>query len=81
MIRRGTHGIAGAKENESVGPLRRFASSSDWVRIVEGIDRTVPVVVEPAAVKPLMPNAVRADADILALAEWPAEQLRLVVER
>jgi hypothetical protein len=25
-----------------------------------------------------MPNTVRTVADILALAEWPAEQLRLV---
>jgi hypothetical protein len=28
-----------------------------------------------------MPNTVRTVADILALVEWPAEQLRLVVER
>jgi hypothetical protein len=48
---------------------------------LEGIDRNVPVAVEPAAAKLLMPNAVRADADIIAPAEWPAEQLRLVVER
>jgi hypothetical protein len=27
-----------------------------------------------------MPNTVRTVANILALAEWPAEQLRLVVE-
>ena len=36
------------------------------------------VTVEPAAAKLLMPNAVRAVADILALAKWPAERLRLV---
>jgi hypothetical protein len=29
----------------------------------------------------LAPSAVRTVADMLALAEWPAEQLRLVVER
>jgi hypothetical protein len=45
------------------------------------LDRNVPVAVEPAAAKLLMPNTVRTVADILALAEWPAEQLRLVVER
>jgi hypothetical protein len=28
-----------------------------------------------------MPNTVRAVADILALVEWRAEQLQLVVER
>jgi hypothetical protein len=33
------------------------------------------------AAKLLMPNTVRTVAEILALAEWPAEQLRLVVER
>jgi hypothetical protein len=48
---------------------------------LEGIERNVPVVVEPAAAKLLMPNTVRTVADILAFAEWPAEQLRLVVER
>ena len=37
--------------------------------------------VEPAAAKLLMPNTVRAVADILNLPMWPAEQLRLVVER
>jgi hypothetical protein len=47
---------------------------------LEGIDRTVPVAVEPAAAKLLMPGTVRTVADILALAERPAEQLRLVVE-
>jgi hypothetical protein len=41
----------------------------------------VPVAVQPAAAKLLMPNTVRTVADILALAAWPAEQLRLVVER
>ena len=48
---------------------------------LEGIERNVPVVVEPAAAKLLMPNTVRTVADILAIAEWPAERLRLVVER
>ena len=48
---------------------------------LEGIDRNVPVAIEPAAAKLLMPNTVRTVADILALTEWPAEQLRLVVER
>ena len=48
---------------------------------LEGIDRNVPVAVEPAAAKLLMPNTVRTVADILALVEWPADQLRLVVER
>ena len=48
---------------------------------LEGIDRDVPVTVEPAAAKLLMPDTVRTVAEILALAEWPAEQLRLVVER
>ncbi|MGA8651887.1 MAG: hypothetical protein WB677_14955 [Xanthobacteraceae bacterium] len=48
---------------------------------LEGIDRNLPVTVEPAAAKLLMPNTVRTVADILALPEWPAEQLRLVVER
>jgi hypothetical protein len=33
------------------------------------------------AAKLLMPNTVRTVADILALAESPADQLRLVVER
>ena len=48
---------------------------------LEGIDRTVPVTVEPAAAVLLMPNTVRTIADILALPQWPAERLRLVVER
>ena len=48
---------------------------------LEGIDRNVPVAVEPAAAKLLMPNTVRTVADVLALKEWPAAQLRLVVER
>jgi hypothetical protein len=43
------------------------------------IDRNVPVAVERAAAKLLMPNTVRTVADILALPEWSAEQLRLVV--
>jgi hypothetical protein len=50
-------------------------------RCLDGIDRNVPVAVEPAAAKLLMPNTVRTVADILALPEWPAEQIRLVVER
>jgi hypothetical protein len=48
---------------------------------LDGIDRNVPVTVEPAAAKLLMPSTVRTAADILALGEWPAEQVRLVVER
>ena len=48
---------------------------------LEGIDRNVPVTVEPTAAKLLMPNTVRTVADIRAIREWPAEQLRLVVER
>jgi hypothetical protein len=48
---------------------------------LEGIDRNVPVTVEPAAAVLLMPNTVRTVGDILALPEWPAEQLRLVLER
>jgi hypothetical protein len=41
----------------------------------------VPVSVEPAAAVLLMPNTVRTIGDILALRQWPAERLRLVVER
>ena len=48
---------------------------------LEGIDRNVPVTGEAAAAVLLMPNAVRTVSDILVLPEWPAEQLRLVVER
>jgi hypothetical protein len=48
---------------------------------LEGIDRNVPVAVEPAAAKLLMPNTVRTVADILNLPTWPADQLRLVGER
>ncbi len=48
---------------------------------LEGIDRDVPVTVEPAAAVLLMPNTVRTVGDILALPEWPTEQLRLVIER
>jgi hypothetical protein len=48
---------------------------------LEGIDRNVPVSVEPAAAVLLMPNTVRTIGDILALRQWPAERLRLVVER
>ena len=48
---------------------------------LEGIDRNVPVAVERAAAKLLMPNTVGTVADILDLPAWPAEQLRLVVER
>ena len=39
------------------------------------------VRVWPAAAVLLMPNTVRTVGDILALPEWPADQLRLVVER
>jgi hypothetical protein len=38
---------------------------------LEGIDRNVPVTVEPAAAKLLMPNTVRTVADILNLPAWP----------
>ena len=48
---------------------------------LERIDRNVPVAVEPAAAKLLMPSTVRTVADILNLPAWPSEQLRLVVER
>ncbi len=48
---------------------------------LEGIDRTVPVTVEPAAAMLLIPNTVRTVGEILALMAWPTEQLRLVVER
>ena len=44
---------------------------------LEGIDRNVPVSVEPAAAVLLMPNTVRTIGDILALRQWPAERLRL----
>jgi hypothetical protein len=47
---------------------------------LEGIDRKVPVTVEPAAAKLLMPNTV-SPSRTLALVLWPAEQLRLVLER
>jgi len=45
---------------------------------LDGIDRNVPVTVEPAAAALLLPDTVHR---VLALREWPAEQLRLVVER
>jgi hypothetical protein len=48
---------------------------------LEGTYRDVPVTVEPAGARLLMRNTVRTVADILALAEWPVEQLRLVLER
>jgi hypothetical protein len=48
---------------------------------LQEIDRNVPVSVEPAAAVLLMPNTVRTIGDILALRQWPAERLRLVVER
>ena len=38
---------------------------------LEGIDRNVPVTVEPTAAKLLMPNTVRTVADILALRNGP----------
>ena len=38
---------------------------------LEGIDRSLPVTIEPAAAKLLMPDTVRTVADILALPEWP----------
>jgi hypothetical protein len=41
---------------------------------------TCSIAVEPAAAKLLIPNSVRTVADILVLAEWPAEQLRLAAE-
>jgi hypothetical protein len=40
----------------------------------------VPVAVEGAAAKLLMPNTVRTVADILDLPAWPSEQPRLVAE-
>jgi hypothetical protein len=48
---------------------------------LDGIHRNVPVSVEPAAAALLLPHTVYRIADLLALPEWPAEQLRLVVER
>jgi hypothetical protein len=48
---------------------------------VDGIDPETPVTVEPPATVLLMPKTVRTVADILVLPAWPAEQLRLVVER
>ena len=42
---------------------------------LEGIDRNVPVAIEPAAAVLLMPNTVRTVGDILILPRWPAEQL------
>jgi hypothetical protein len=45
-----------------------------------GIDRNVPVSVEPAAAALLLPHTVYKVADLLALTEWPASQLRLVIE-
>ncbi len=48
---------------------------------LEGIERNMPVTVEPAAAVLLMPNTVRTVGDILALPDWPTEQLRLVIER
>ena len=48
---------------------------------LDGVDRSTPVIVEPAATVLLMPHTVRSVADILALRVWPAEELRLVVER
>ena len=53
------------------GGLPRWISRPrTWRRCkacLEGIDRNVPVAVEPAAAKLLMPNTVRTVADILAL--------------
>jgi hypothetical protein len=48
---------------------------------LDGIDRNTPVTVEPAAAALLMPNTVHTVADVLILPAWPAEQLRLVLER
>ena len=48
---------------------------------LDGIDRNMPVSVEPAAAALLLPHTVYKVADVLALPEWPAERLRLVVER
>jgi hypothetical protein len=48
---------------------------------LDGIDRNEPVTIERTADKLLMPNTVRTVADSLTLAQWPAEQLRLVPER
>ena len=43
---------------------------------LEGIDRNVPMAVEPAAAKLLMPNTLRTVADILNLPTWPVAQPR-----
>ena len=49
---------------------------------LDGIHRNVPVSVEPAAAAALLlPHTVYRVADLLALPAWPAEHLRLVVER
>ena len=48
---------------------------------LEGTGATSPSRLEPAAAKLPAPSIVRTIADVLALAEGPAEQLRLVVER
>jgi hypothetical protein len=41
---------------------------------LEGIERNMPVTVEPAAAVLLMPNTVRTVGDILALPDWPARK-------
>ncbi len=43
---------------------------------LEGIDRSVPVTVEPAAAVLLIPSIVRTVGEILTLPVWPTEQLR-----
>jgi hypothetical protein len=48
---------------------------------LEGIDRDLPVKVEPAAAVLLISSSVRTVGDILSLPVWPAERLRLTVER
>jgi hypothetical protein len=46
-----------------------------------GIDVNVPVEVEPSAAALFLPYTVYRVADVLALPAWPADRLRLVVER
>jgi hypothetical protein len=48
---------------------------------LRGLDGNVPIQVEPAAAALLLPHSVRNVRDILILPAWPAERLRLVVER
>jgi hypothetical protein len=77
-----THEFTASYSDARVGAMDYTPEDMEAVQAcLDGIHRNVPVSVEPAAAALLLPHTVYSVADLLALTEWPAWQLRLIVER